>query len=40
MAIPFVEGIAQPKRRIADKVSDTDKLRDLLKARKIKAIIP
>ena len=39
MAIPNLEGIARPKRLIADKVYDADKLRAWLKARRIKPMI-
>ena len=40
MAIPILEGIARPKRLIADKAYDADKLRAWLKARRIKPVIP
>ncbi len=40
MAIPILEGIARPKRLIADKAYDADKLRTWLKARRIKPVIP
>lgn len=40
MAIPLLQGIARPKRLIADKAYDADKLRNWLRARRIKAIIP
>jgi len=40
MAIPLLQGIAWPRRLIADKAYDADKLRGWLKARRIKAVIP
>jgi transposase len=40
MAIPLLQGIARPKRLIADKAYDADKLRNWLRARRIKAVIP
>ena len=40
MAIPILEGIGRPKRLIADKAYDADKLRAWLKARRIKPVIP
>jgi transposase len=40
MAIPMLEGIASPRRLIAHKAYDADKLRNWLKARCIKAVIP
>lgn len=40
MAIPLLEGIATPKRLLADKAYDADKLRSWLKKRRIKAVIP
>ena len=40
MAIPILEGIARPKRLIADRAYDADKLRAWLKARRIKPVIP
>jgi transposase len=40
MAIPLLEGIARPRRLIADKAYDADKLRNWLKAHRIKAVIP
>jgi len=40
MAIPLLEGIARPRRLIADKAYDADKLRNWLKARRIRAVIP
>ena len=40
MAIPILQGIARPKRLIADKAYDADKLRAWLKARRIKPVIP
>jgi transposase len=40
IAIPILEGIARPKRLIADKAYDADKLRAWLKARRSKPVIP
>lgn len=40
MAIPLLEGIAKPRRLIADKAYDADKLRSWLKKKQIKAVIP
>jgi transposase len=40
MAIPLLQGIAPPRRLIADKAYDADKLRNWLTARRIKAVIP
>ncbi|WP_246429939.1 IS5 family transposase [Rhodobium orientis] len=40
MAIPLLDGIAPPKRLIADKAYDADRFRNWLKARSIKAVIP
>ena len=40
MAIPLLEDIATPRRLLADKAYDADKLRNWLKQRRIKAIIP
>ena len=40
MAIPLLEGLAAPKRLLADKAYDADKLRSWLKKRRIKAVIP
>jgi transposase len=40
MAVPLLQGIAWPRRLIADKAYDADKLRGWLKARRIKAVIP
>lgn len=39
MAIPPMEGIAKPKRLLADKAYDADKPRSRLKSRRIKATI-
>ena len=39
MALPILEGIARPKRLIADKAYDADELRAWLKARRIKPVI-
>ena len=36
----MLEGIAPPRRLIADKAYDADKLRNWLKVHKIKAVIP
>lgn len=40
MAVPLLEGIASPRRLIADKAYDADSLRNWLRARQIKAVIP
>jgi len=40
MAIPLLQGIVPPRRLIADKAYDADKLRSWLRARRIKAVIP
>ena len=40
MAIPLMEVTAPPKRLLADKAYDADKLRDWLKDKRIKAVIP
>lgn len=40
MAIPILEGMALPRRLLADKAYDADKLRNWLKTRRISAVIP
>ena len=40
MAIPLMTEISPPRRLIADKAYDADKLRDWLKTKRIKAVIP
>ncbi len=40
MALPLLEGIEPPRRLLADKAYDADKLRNWLKRRKIMAVIP
>lgn len=40
MAVPLMEAVAQPKRLIADKAYDADRLRRWLAERRIKAVIP
>ncbi len=40
MAVPLLNAVEQPKRLIADKAYDVDSLRNWLKARRIKAVIP
>jgi len=40
MAIPLLETVAAPKRLLADKAYDADKLRTWLTTRHIKAVIP
>jgi len=40
LAIPLLDGIARPRRLIADKTYDADALRNWLKARGIKPVIP
>jgi len=40
MAIPLLEDMYVPKRLLADKAYDADKLRNWLKAKRIKAVIP
>ena len=40
MAVPLITAVVAPKRLIADKAYDVDSLRQWLKARRIKAVIP
>ena len=40
MAIPLLGAVASPKRLLADKAYDADSLRNWLKQRRIKAVIP
>ena len=40
MAIPLIQAITPPKRLLADKAYDADKLRNWLKAKRIKAVVP
>ena len=40
MALPLLETVAPPKRLLADRAYDADSLRDWLKGRQIKAVIP
>lgn len=40
MAIPILEGVSPPKRLLADKAYDADKLRAWRKAKRVKAVIP
>jgi transposase len=40
MALPLLEAVPASKRLIADKAYDADRLRNWLKARKTKAVIP
>ena len=40
MAVPLLNAVETPKRLIADKAYDVDSLRNWLKARRIKAVIP
>lgn len=40
MAVPLVEAVARPKRLIADKAYDAERLRRWLAERRIKAVIP
>lgn len=40
MAVPLLEGMRRPRRLIADKAYDADRLRRWLKGRRIKAVIP
>ncbi len=40
MALPLLEGAEPSARLLADKAYDADKLRNWLKARQIKAVIP
>lgn len=40
MAIPLLEGLAAPKRLLADKAYDADKLRSWLRKHRMKAVIP
>ncbi len=40
MAVPLLAAVTSPKRLLADKAYDADSLRNWLKRRKIKAVIP
>ena len=40
MATPLLDAVARPKRLIADKAYDAERLRDWLKARRVRAVIP
>ncbi len=40
MAVPLMEAVARPKRLIADKAYDAERLRRWLAERRIKAVIP
>lgn len=40
MAIPILEGLASPRRLLADKAYDADKFRQWLRGRRIKPVIP
>ena len=40
MAVPLLEAASPPKRLIADKAYDAERLRGWLKARRVKAVIP
>jgi transposase len=40
MALPLLEAVVPPRRLIADKAYDVDRLRTWLKTRHIKAVIP
>ena len=40
MALPLLETIASPKRLLADRAYDADSLRNWLKARRVKPVIP
>ncbi len=40
MAVPLLEAVGSPKRLIGDKADDAERLRDWLKARRVKAVIP
>ena len=40
MAIPLMEGISPPRQLLADKAYDADKLRNWLRAKRVKAVIP
>ena len=40
MPVPLLSSVEQPKRLIADKAYDVDSLREWLKARRIRAVIP
>ena len=40
MAAPLLGAVARPKRRLADKAYDADSLRNWLKQRKAKAVVP
>ena len=40
MAVPLLDAVARPKRLIGDKAYDVESLRNWLRARRIKAVIP
>ena len=40
MAVPLLSAVTSPKHLIADKAYDADSLRNWLKTRRIKAVIP
>jgi transposase len=40
MAVPLLSAVTAPRRLIADKAYDAESLRDWLKARRIRAVIP
>ena len=40
MAIPLLETVAPPKRLLADKAYDADSLRNWLRRKRVKAVIP
>ncbi len=40
MAVPLLSAVAAPRRLIADKAYDAESLRNWLKARRIRAVIP
>lgn len=40
MAIPLLDCVARPRRLLADKAYDADSLRNWLKQRKVKAVVP
>jgi transposase len=40
MAVPLLSAVMSPKHLIADKAYDADSLRNWLKTRRIKAVIP
>lgn len=40
MAVPLLSAVKPPKRLIADKAYEVDSLRNCLRARRVKAVVP